>query len=136
METPEYITILKLYATEISVLLNTTGPDDMIVVKRIFHILNVFLINCKIDTLEKERKITSILKSISYAPPWDCEDVIFDHLHKLCEYLSNYYSNNQDLEKAITEDITNISILEEIQKILTLEIKLDLELELDFNEQN
>ena len=59
---------------------------------------------------------------INYAPPWDNEDVIFDHLHKICDFLSLYYPNKEDLDVTITEDIRNITLQEEIKKILELNI--------------
>jgi hypothetical protein len=120
IDTSNYINILYLYAKQISALLTTTDPDTMIVVKRIFHIINKFLRIFTINTKEKEKYFNSILTSITYAPPWDEEDVIFDHLHKFCEFLSNYYPNNQELEIAIMEDLQNISILDEINQILEL----------------
>ena len=120
IEKPDYINTLYIYTNQISYLLMTSKPDTMIVVKRIFHITNLFLRNYKIDTKEKAKHFNSIFRSISYAPPWDSEDVIFDHLHKLCEYLSIYYSHNEDLEAAIIEDIQNITIIEEIKKILEI----------------
>ena len=122
IKTPDYINTLHTYTNQISYLLMTSNPDTMIVVKRIFHILNLFLRNHKINTKEKENNFNSILRSMSYAPPWDNEDVIFDHLHKLCDYLSIYYPNKEDLEATITEDIRNITIMEEIKKILELNI--------------
>ena len=118
----KYITILQSYAKQISGLLNTCNEDTMIVVKRIFHIINIFLRNYKIDTMEKKIKFNSIVSSISYAPPWDEEDVIFDHLENLCNYLSNYYSYNNDINNSVIENIKNIKLEEEIKKILLLDI--------------
>ena len=122
IENPDYINTLNNYTNQISHLLITSNADTMIVVKRIFHIINLFLRNYKIDTKEKEKEkyFNSILSSMIYAPPWDTEDVIFDHLHKLCDYLSVYYPYNKELEKAIIEDISNITLIEEIKKILEL----------------
>jgi len=123
MEKPvKYTKILQSYAKQISGLLNTCNEDTMIVVKRIFHIINIFLRNYKIDTIEKEIKFTSIVSSISYAPPWDEEDVIFDHLENLCIYLSNYYSYNNDINNSVIENIKNIKLEEEIKKILLLDV--------------
>ena len=122
IENPDYINTLNNYTNQISHLLVTSNADTMIVVKRIFHIINLFLRNYKIDTKEKEKEkyFNSILRSMIYSPPWDTEDVIFDHLHKLCDYLSVYYPYNKELEKAIIEDISNITLIEEIKKILEL----------------
>ena len=112
------LTILKTYVNFILSL--KTDPDTIVVVKRICHILNLFLRICMIDNKEKSISLNSILKSISCAPPWDEEDVIFDHLNNLCDYLDHYYPNNKRIEDAITEDIQHISLAEEIKKILTL----------------
>jgi hypothetical protein len=120
METPDYITILHSYANQIEHFLVHSTPDSMIVVKRVFHIINLFLRNYKMNTKEKEIKFNSIIRSIIYAPPWDEEDVIFDHLHKLCEYLSIYYPNKKDLERVTIEDISYINLSEEIKNILEL----------------
>ena len=110
--------ILKSYVNFIVSL--KTKPDTIVVVKRICHILNLFLRTCMIDTKEKSIELNSILKSISCAPPWDEEDVIFDHLNNLCDYLDYYYPNNKAIEDAITEDIQYITLAEEIKKILAL----------------
>jgi hypothetical protein len=120
MEKPPYINLLHSYAKQISALLTTTGTDTMFVVKRIFHIINKFLRIFTIDTQKKEKYFNSILSSITYAPPWDSEDVIFDHLHKLCEFLSHSFPYNKELESAIMEDIKHISILDEITQLLEL----------------
>ena len=120
IQTPDYINTLHTYTNQISYLLMTSNPDTMIVVKRIFHIINLFLRHYKIDTKEKEKHFNSILRSMNYAPPWDNEDVIFDHLHKICDFLSLYYPNKEDLDATITEDIRNITLQEEIKKILEL----------------
>ena len=120
MENPPYIHLLNSYANQISALLNTTGTDTMFVVKRIFHIINKFLRIFTINTKEKEKKFISIITSITYAPPWDREDVIFDHLHKLCAFLSHSFPYNKELESAIMEDLQNISILDEITQLLEL----------------
>ena len=124
IQNTKYINILHSYANQISTLLIKSNADTMIVVKRIFHIINVFLRLYKINTKEKEKYFNSILTSISYAPPWDEEDVIFDHLETLCEYLSNYYPYNNDISNSVTEDIKNIKIEEEIKKILLLEAQM------------
>ncbi len=120
----KYITILHSYAKQISTLLITSKADTMIVVKRIFHIINIFLRFYKINTKEKEIKFNSIVTSISYAPPWDEEDVIFDHLETLCDYLSHYYPYNNDINNSVIEDIKNITLEEEIKKILLLDVQL------------
>ena len=120
--TLKYIKILRSYATNILGILNTSNEDTMIVVKRIFHILNIFLRNHKVDTIERQIKFNSILTSISFAPPWDTEDVIFDHLENLCIYLSNYYPNNDNINNSVIENIKNIKLEEEIKKILLLDI--------------
>lgn len=120
MESPDYITILHSYANQIDHFLVHSTPDSMIVVKRVFHIINLFLRNYKMNTKEKEIKFNSIIRSIIYAPPWDEEDVIFDHLHKLCDYLSIYYPHKTDLERVTIEDISNIKLSEEIKNILDL----------------
>ena len=119
-----YINVLHSYAKQISHLLITSNADTMIVVKRVFHIINIFLRIYKIDTKEKETIFNSILSSITYAPPWDEEDVIFDHLEKLCDYLNNYYPYNNDIDNSVTEDIKNIKLEEEIKKILVLQMDL------------
>ena len=54
METPDYITILHSYANQIEHFLVHSTPDSMIVVKRVFHIINLFLRNYKMNTKEKE----------------------------------------------------------------------------------
>ena len=120
--TPDYIITLHSYAKQISHLLMNSDPNTMIVVKRLFHIINLFLRKFQIDTKEKSKEFNRILKSISYAPPWDEEDVIFDHLHKFCDYLSIYYANSKELDDVITEDIKNIALIDEIEKILDLEL--------------
>ncbi len=120
MVKPPYINLLHSYAKQISALLTTTGPDTMFVVKRIFHIINKFLRIFTIDTQKKEKYFNSILSSITYAPPWDSEDVIFDHLHKLCEFLSHSFPYNEELESAIMENLENVSILDEITQLLEL----------------
>jgi len=117
-ENLSFIPLLHAYANSIKRLLNNSDYDTMNVVKRILHILNIFLRNYKCK--EKEKQIYSIITSITYAPPWDIEDVIFDKLDNLCYFLTIYYPNKQDLSNAITEDLHNISILSEIKKILEL----------------
>jgi len=117
---PPYIHLLHTYANQISALLTITESDTMIVVKRIFHIINKFLRIFRCNTKEKEKYFNSIITSITYAPPWDKEDVIFDHLHKLCEFLSDSFPYNEELENAIMEDLQNISILDEINQLLEL----------------
>lgn len=124
VQNTKYINILHSYANQISALLITTNADTMIVVKRIFHIINIFLRCYKINTFEKKIKFTSIVNSISYAPPWDEEDVIFDHLENLCDYLSYYYPYNNDISTSVLEDIKNIKIEDEIKKILLLDVQL------------
>ena len=126
----KYINILYLYANQITAILATSNADTMIIVKRFFHIINLVLRTYKIDTKDKEIKLTSIFTSISYAPPWDEEYVILDHIHSLCDFLSNYYPYNKDIENAVTEDIKHIKLVDEIKQILDLEdIKKMLELQ-------
>jgi hypothetical protein len=112
------ISILQSYANFLVSL--KINPETVIVIKRIFHILNLFLRTCILDTKEKSNQFNSILTSISFAPPFDEEDVIFEHLHNFCDYLSIFYPNNEDIEIAITENIQNISLTEEINRILVL----------------
>jgi len=121
----KYISLIKTYANFI-VSLNT-NPDTVIVVKRILHILNLFLRHYEINTLVKVKQLNSIFSSMLASPPWDEEDVIFDHLTKLCDYLFYHYPNRENIEVSITEDIQNITLSEEIKKILELDFTIKIQ---------
>lgn len=100
----------------------STNPntEELTGTRRIFHILNTFLRNFEIDTINKKNQFIDIITSITYCAPWDEENVIFYQLDKLCTFLLIHYPNNDTIEKIITEDITQLTILNEIDEILKL----------------
>jgi hypothetical protein len=151
------ISTLHSYAKLISNLLHDDNSDKLIVVKRIFHIINIFIRIFKLDKMttsdssdssassdssdssdptyvsdisytnlaqetDKIIKFNSMITSMFFASPWDEEDIIFEHLHNLCNYLFIYYPYNKNIDDSIKEDIKNVKLVEEIKKILLLEV--------------
>ena len=96
------------------------NKDDLIVLKRIYHIFNILFKNYKINKEEEIIELNNIISSMLYSPSWDTEDIIFIYLDNLCNFLSIHYSYDENIEKVIREDIKHITIFEEIDKILAL----------------
>jgi hypothetical protein len=96
------------------------NKDDLIVLKRIYHIFNILFKNYKINKEEEIIELNNIINSMLYSPSWDTEDIIFIYLDNLCNFLSIHYSYDENIEKVIREDIKHITIFEEIDKILAL----------------
>ena len=96
------------------------NKNDVIVLKRIYHILYYLFKNYDIYKEKEIIQLNNMISSMLYIPPWDTEEIIFTHLDNLCMFLSIHYSYDEKIEKVITEDITKISIYEEIDKILAL----------------
>ena len=106
-------------SAKMTLLLVDKHKDSLIIIKHIYHILNIFLRNNKIYKNEI-KQLNSICSSILYATPFDEESIIFEHYEKLCEYLCDTYPKNTDIEIIIQEDLKNITLLQEIEKILQL----------------
>ena len=96
------------------------NKNDVVVLKRMYHIFNHLFRNYEINKEKEIMKLNNIISSMLYIPPWDSEDIIFIHLDNLCIFLSVHYPYDEKIEKVITEDIIKISIYEEIDKILEL----------------
>jgi hypothetical protein len=114
-------TIKELLKTQTSYILGLRpNKNDVIVLKRMYHILHYLFKNYNINKEKELIQLNNMISSMLYIPPWDTEDIIFTHLDNLCMFLSIHYSYDEKIEKVITEDIKNISIYEEIDKILAL----------------